>query len=113
MNLGTRDAGAIVVLDLSGKLTLGDGDEVLRATVGRLIADGRTQIVVNLEKVPYMDSAGMGELIASHTKASQAGGAVRLLNPMKRVYDVLHVVKLDSVFQIFLEESTAVASFEL
>ena len=111
MNLGVRDAGDVALLDLEGKLTLGDGVDLLRETIVRLIADGRTRIVINLEKVPYMDSSGMGELISSQNKALGAGGAVRLLNPLKRVYDVLHAVKLDSVFEIFQEESKAVASF--
>lgn len=111
MTLESRDDGEVTILDLSGKLVLGDGDKLLRATFDELLPRGRSRIVINLENVPYMDSAGMGELISSQRKAVAAGGNVRLVNPLRRVYDILHAVKLDTVFQIFQEEAQAVESF--
>ena len=111
MNLNVRDAGEVAVLDLVGKLTRGDGDGLLRSTVDSLLAGGRGKILVNLDKVPYMDSAGIGELLASHQRAAATGGIVKLLNPLKRVYDVLQLVKLDSIFEIFADEAAALASF--
>ena len=111
MQLEVREAGEVTVLDLSGKLTGGDGDELLRATVDRLLAAGRVLILLNLAQVPYMDSAGIGELMATHGKVTLSGGSVKLLNPHKRVYDVLHIVKLHSVLATFHDEATALASF--
>ena len=111
MDVGVRDLGNVTVLDLSGKLTRGDGGPELRATVDRLLADGRVRILLNLAQVPYMDSAGISELVATHKKAAITGGAVKLLNPLKRVYDILQLVKLDSIFETYQDEATAVASF--
>jgi anti-sigma B factor antagonist len=110
VDIETRSDGTIAILDLSGKLTRGDGDERLRAAIDALIARGQIRLVVNLEKVPYMDSAGMGELISAHLRVTKAGGALRLLNPLRRVYDVLQLVKLDTVFEIYQEEAGALAS---
>jgi anti-sigma B factor antagonist len=112
MDLDVRSAGSVTVLDLSGKLTRGDGAERLRASVDRLIEQGRNRILLNLAQVPYMDSAGIGELMATYRKAAAAGGAAKLLNPLRRVYDVLQLVKLDSVFETHRDESAALGSFE-
>ena len=111
MIVAIRDIGGVAVLDLSGKITRGDGDEVLRESVDALLAAGRRQIVLNLEKVPYMDSKGIGELMAVHTRAAASGGTVKLLNPLARVYDVLQLVKLDTVFETHRDEAVAIASF--
>ena len=110
MELVSRRDGEVAILDLSGKLTLGEGDQQLRAAFEEALAGGRPLVVINLGNVPYIDSAGLGELISTQKRAAAAGGAVRLLNPLKRVYDVLHAVKLDSVFEIYQDESLAIAS---
>jgi len=112
MQLEVREAGDVTVLDLSGKLTGGDGDELLRTTVDRLLAAGRGRILLNLAQVPYMDSAGIGEIMSTHGRVAGAGGAVKLLNPHKRVYDVLHIVKLHSILATFHDEAAALASFD-
>jgi len=112
MKIDIRTEGEVTIVDVEGKLTRGDGDPLLRATVDRLLKEGRSRILLNLEKVPYMDSAGMGELVSSAKRLSAVGGVVKLLNPMKRVFDVLHLVKLSSVFEIYHEEKAAIASFQ-
>jgi anti-sigma B factor antagonist len=112
MNIAVRLEGAVAVLDLEGKLTAGDGNIVLRKTIDRLLEEARHRILLNLEKVPYMDSAGIGELVSSANRLSAVGGVIKLLNPLKRVYDVLHLVKLTSVFEVYHEDKAAIASFE-
>jgi len=112
MTIDVREEAAVTVLDLEGKLTSGDGDALLRETINRLLAERRNWILLNLAKVPYMDSAGIGELVSSARKLSAAGGAVKLLNPLKKVYDVLQIVKLSSVFEVYHEESAAIESFK-
>ncbi len=111
MELEVRDSGDVAVLDLCGKLTRGDGDELLRVTVDGLLAAGRTRLLLNLAQVPYMDSMGIGALLSVRARAVTAGGSAKLLNPLKRVYDVLQLVKLDSVFETYQDEGLALASF--
>ena len=111
MTVAIRNVGAVEVLDLAGKFTRGEGDDILRVSVDRLLAAGRRQILLNLEKVPYMDSKGIGELVSVHKTTAAAGGTVKLLNPLKRVYDVLLIVKLDTLFETYLDEAAAIASF--
>jgi anti-sigma B factor antagonist len=112
MELGVRRVGKVAVLDISGKLTGGDGDAALRGEVDRLLAGGCTHLLLNLAQVPYMDSAGIGEVISTYKKTAAAGGTAKLLNPHKRVYDVLQLVKLNSVFQTFQDEAAALATFD-
>lgn len=112
MKIDVRNPKDVPVLDLTGKLTRGDGDDLLRTTVEQLLAGGGPgQLLINLEKVAYMDSAGIGALMSCFQQASAAGGTVKLLNPLKRVYDVLQLVKLDTVFEIFQDEAAALDSF--
>lgn len=111
MTVAIRNLGAVDILDLAGKFTRGDSDDTLRVSVDRLLAAGRRQILLNLEKVPYMDSSGIGELVSLHKATAAAGGTVKLLNPLKRVYDILHIVKLDTLFESYLDEAAAIASF--
>ncbi len=99
------------VIDLSGKLTLGQGDSELLKTVERLLQDGAQGILINLDQVPYMDSAGIGVLVTCCKRAVERGARVKLLNPRKRVFDLLHLVKLDTIFEVFHEEPQAIASF--
>jgi anti-sigma B factor antagonist len=111
MGFEIRELGDVTLIDLSGKLTR-DGSELqLRAAVDELVTRGRLRIVLNLTAVPYMDSAGIGELVATRQKVAAAGGAVKLLNPLKRVYDILQLVKLDTIFETYQDEEVARESF--
>lgn len=106
-----RTVGQVSVVDLSGKITIGDGDVVLRDKVLELLNGGQSKILLSLEKVSYMDSAGIGELVACFKKAREKGGTVKLLKPSGKVEDLLQLTKLWEVFEIFDEEQPAVASF--
>lgn len=112
MDIRVRHLGSVIVLDLVGKVTLGEGEEALLAKVTELVrTQGARQLLINLENVPYMDSSGIGSLVQCHRRATQGNAAVKLLNAKKRVYDLLQVVKLDSIFECFTDEQAAVASF--
>ncbi len=111
MKTTVRTVGQVSVVDLSGKITIGEGDVVLRDKVLELLEGGHTKILLSLEKVSYMDSAGIGELVACFKKARERGGTVKLLKPSGKVEDLLQLTKLWEVFEIFAEEQPAVASF--
>ena len=99
------------MVDFSGKITIGEGDVVLRNTVQELLDGGKKQILLNLEKVSYMDSAGIGELVACYKRAKEKQGTVKLLNPSGKVYDLLSLTKLEEVFETFKDEREALVSF--
>jgi len=111
VEINERTVGPVTVLDLSGKLTLGHSDERVLAEVVRVLESGAARVLINLDQVPYMDSAGMGALVTCGKRAVERGAALKLLNPSKRVYDLLTLVKLDRVFEMFHDETAAVASF--
>jgi len=111
MKTTVRTVGQVSVVDLSGKITNGEGDVVLRDKVLELLDGGHSKILLSLEKVSYMDSAGIGELVACFKKAREKGGTVKLLKPSGKVEDLLQLTKLWEVFEIFDEEQKAVASF--
>ena len=111
MKVNTRQIGHVHVVDLSGKITIGEGDVVLREKVGELLDDGQHSILLNLEKVSYMDSAGIGELVACYKRAKEKNGTVKLLNPSGKVYDLLQLTKLEEVFETFRDEKEALVSF--
>ena len=111
MKTSVRTVGQVSVVDLSGKITIGEGDVVLRDKVVELLDGGHSKILLSLEKVSYMDSAGIGELVACFKKAREKGGTVKLLKPSGKVEDLLQLTKLWEVFEIFDEEAPAVASF--
>jgi anti-sigma B factor antagonist len=111
MKTTVRTVGQVAVVDLSGKITIGEGDVVLRDKVLELLDAGQSKILLSLEKVSYMDSAGIGELVACFKKAREKGGTVKLLKPSGKVEDLLQLTKLWEVFEIFDEEKQAVASF--
>lgn len=111
MEITERSVGGVTVLDLNGKIQLGEGDDVLRHTVRSLIAGGTRKLVLNLADVPYVDSAGLGELVRSHTRMVQAGGSVKLLSLTARMQDLLSITKLVTVFETFESEDSAIASF--
>jgi anti-sigma B factor antagonist len=108
MEIQERTVGPVIILDLQGKLVLGDGDDLLKDKINSLIFQGQQQIILNLGGVPYMDSAGLGQLIASTTAVASQGGRLRLLNVAKRVQDLLSIVKLLTVFDVYTSEADAV-----
>jgi anti-sigma B factor antagonist len=111
MKARVRQVGQVAVVDIEGKITIGEGDMVLRDRVVDLLDKGSHAIVLNLEKVTYMDSAGIGELVACYKRAKEKGGTVKLLNPSGKVLDLLTLTKLEEVFETYRQEQEAVGSF--
>ncbi|MGE3512833.1 MAG: STAS domain-containing protein [Vicinamibacterales bacterium] len=111
MHIEERAVGDVTVLDLKGRVTLGEGDELLKDKVNSLINQGRRKLVLNLAEVPYIDSAGLGEIVRTYTTVSRQGGNLKLLNLTKRIADLLSITKLLTVFETFESEDDAVKSF--
>jgi anti-sigma B factor antagonist len=111
MKANTRQIGEVSIVDLSGQITIGAGDVQMRDAVLALLEGGQKQILLNLEKVSYMDSAGIGELVACFKRAKERGGMVKLVNPTGKVYDLLQLTKLEDIFQVFKDEKEALVSF--
>jgi len=107
-----RDAGKVTVVDLSGRITLGDGSALLRKTVRGLLDDQRMQILLNLADVDYIDSSGIGELVSGFTAVKNRNGNLKLLHLTKKVRDLLQITKLFTVFDVYTDEGTAVRSFD-
>jgi anti-sigma B factor antagonist len=112
MQIEERAVGEVVVLDLKGRVTLGDGDELLKDKVNSLVNRGFKKIVLNLAEVPYVDSAGLGEIVRTYTTVSRQGGSLKLLNLTKRISDLLSITKLLTVFETFDSENEAIKSFQ-
>src|SRR5512138_1673797 len=102
----------VTVLDLKGKMTLGEGDELLKDKINSLLQQNRKKILLNLEAVPYIDSAGLGEIVRTYTTVSRQGGKLKLLNLTKRITDLLAITKLLTVFETYDTEKEALASFK-
>jgi len=111
MEIAERTVSEVTVLDLKGKMTLGEGDELLKDKINSLLATGKKKLVLNLEGVPYIDSAGLGEIVRTFTTVSRQGGSLKLLNLTKRIEDLLSITKLLTVFETFENESEAIQSF--
>lgn len=111
MEIEERANGEVMILDLKGKLTIGEGDELLKDKVNSLIQQGYQKLLLNLEGVPYVDSAGLGEIVRTYTTVSRQGGKLKLLNLTKRIEDLLAITKLLTVFETFESEQEAVKSF--
>ena len=111
MQIEERAAGDVIILDLKGKMTLGEGDETLKDKVDTLTAQGRKKLVLNLAEVPYIDSAGLGEIVRTYATVSRQGGSLKLLNLTKRIEDLLSITKLLTVFETFDTEAEAINSF--
>lgn len=111
MHIHQRSVGDVTVIDITGKMTLGEGDELLRDKVNSLIQQGQKKLVLNLAEVPYIDSAGLGEIVRTYTTVSRQGGALKLLSLTKRIQDLLAITKLLTVFETFDTEAEAVKSF--
>ena len=111
MQIEERIVNEVTILDLKGKITLGEGDEALKDKINSLILQNRKRILLNLEDVPYIDSAGLGEIVRTYTTVSRQGGSLKLLNLTKRITDLLSITKLLTVFETFDSENEAVRSF--
>jgi anti-sigma B factor antagonist len=111
MHINERTIGDITVLDLEGRLTIGDGAELLRDKVTSIVFQGRNQILLNLAGVPYMDSGGLGELVRCSMAARKANGEVKLVNLTSRISDLLSITKLLTVFETFESEPAALVTF--
>ena len=111
MKLTTRDVSGVTIVDLSGKITLGEGGLTLRDEVRKLLAAGQKKIVLNLGEVNYIDSSGLGELVSAYTAVKNAGGELKLLNLTSKVRDLLVITKLVTVFDVKDDEAAAVAAF--
>src|ERR671923_922224 len=111
MEIAERAVSEVTVLDLKGKMTLGEGDELLKDKINSLLANSRKKLVLNLEGVPYIDSAGLGEIVRTYTTVSRQGGSLKLLNLTKRITDLLSITKLLTVFETYDSEADAVRSF--
>jgi anti-sigma B factor antagonist len=111
MDIAERTVSDVTVLDLKGKMTLGEGDELLKDKINSMLASGKKKLVLNLEGVPYIDSAGLGEIVRTYTTVSRQGGSLKLLNLTKRIEDLLSITKLLTVFETFDTEAEAIKSF--
>ncbi len=111
MQIDERVVGDVVVLDVKGRVMLGEGDEILRDKVNSLLGQGKKKLVLNFAEVPYIDSAGLGEVVRTYTTVSRQGGQLKLLNLTKRITDLLAITKLLTVFDTYDSETEAVQSF--
>ena len=111
MKASTRQVDGVTIVDLSGRITLGEGSVVLRDTIKDLLGKGQKKILLNLGDVSYIDSSGIGELVSAFTTVRNQGGDLKLLNLTKKVHDLLQITKLYTVFDVKDDEASAVASF--
>ena len=111
MTVSERAVGNVTILDVSGNVTLNDGAEQVRDKVRSVLQQGGKFLLVNLSKVSYMDSAGLGELVQAYSTVAKQGGKLKLVSPTKRLQDLLVITKLATVFDSFDDETAAVNSF--
>lgn len=111
MKIEERSVSGITVLDLKGKMLIGEGDEMLREKINSLVESGKNKVLLNLADVPYVDSAGLGEIVRCYTTVSRKDGKLKLLNLTKRIHDLLSITKLLTVFETYENEEDAVKSF--
>jgi anti-sigma B factor antagonist len=111
VTVSERSSGSVIILDVKGALTLTDGAEVLRDKVRSLLQQGHKHVLVNLGHVPYMDSAGLGELVQEYATTTRQRGQLKLLNTTQRINDLLVITKLSTIFDMFDNEAAAVSSF--
>jgi len=111
MQIEERIVGNVTILDLKGKITLGEGDEALKDKINSLLHQDRKKLLLNLADVPYIDSAGLGEVVRTYTTVSRQGGQLKLVNLTKRITDLLSITKLLTVFETFDVEQDALNSF--
>ena len=112
LTIASREVDGVTILDLSGRITLGEGSVQVRDAIRDLIGKGTKNILLNLGDVNYIDSSGLGELVSAFTTAKNQGTEVKLLNLTKKVHDLLQLTKLYTVFDIKDDEASAIASFK-
>ncbi|MGI8669692.1 MAG: STAS domain-containing protein [Aridibacter sp.] len=112
LSISERQAGDVTILDMKGKVTIGEGSVALRNTIRRLLGEGKKSILLNLGNVGYIDSSGIGELVSSYTAVNKESGKLKLLNLTQKIQDLLAITKLLTVFDTFDDEGEALASFE-
>ena len=112
LNIRERQAGDVTVLDMDGRITIGEGSVALRSAIRRLLEEGKKKILLNLAGVRYIDSSGIGELIANYTTVGRSGGQLKLLNLTDKVQDLLVITKLLTVFDVYESEAEALSSFK-
>ena len=111
ITISERQAGDVTILDLSGKVTIGEGSVALRSAIRRLLGEGKNKILMNLGGVGYIDSSGIGELVSSFTAVNKEGGSLKLLNLTQKIQDLLAITKLLTVFDVYDTEAEALASY--
>ena len=111
VKLSTRQVGNVTVIDVAGRITLGEGSSALRETLRDLVAKNQNKILLNLADVTYIDSSGIGELVSGYTTVTNTGGSLKLLNLNKRVKDLLQITKLYTVFEVHEDEAAAIRSY--
>jgi len=111
MKATIRQVDSVTVIDISGRITLGEGCTQLRQIVRDQLAKGNKRLLLNLGDVSYIDSSGIGELVSGYTAVSNQGGQLKLLNLTKKVHDLLQITKLYTVFDVHDDEAKAIASF--
>ena len=111
LNIRERQAGDVTVLDMNGRITIGEGSVALRSAIRRLLEEGKKKILLNLAGVGYIDSSGIGELVASFTAVNKEGGQLKLLNPTQNVQDLLAITKLLTVFDCYDNEAEALSKY--
>ncbi|HYL95315.1 MAG TPA: STAS domain-containing protein [Terriglobales bacterium] len=112
MKANTRQVNGVMIVDLSGRITLGEGSVILRDTVRDLVGKGNKKILLNLGEVNYIDSSGIGELVSAFTTVRNQGGELKLLNLTKKVHDLLQITKLYTVFDVKDDETAAIKSYK-
>ena len=111
VKLSTRQVGNVSVIDVAGRITLGEGSSALRETLRDMVAKNQNKILLNLADVTYIDSSGIGELVSGYTTVTNTGGSLKLLNLNKRVKDLLQITKLYTVFEVHEDEAAAIRSY--
>lgn len=111
MTIQPRETGGVTILDVSGRIMMGEGSVVLRDKVGEEIALGKQRLIINLANVNYIDSSGLGELISAFTTARNRGITLKLLNLTRRIHELMQITKLYTVFDVYDDEQAAIKSF--
>lgn len=112
LDISERQVGDITVLDMDGKITIGEGSVALRTAIRRLLEEGKKKILLNLAQVGYIDSSGIGELVSSYTAIGKESGQLKLLNLTQKLQDLLTITKLLTVFDVYDNDDEALSSFK-
>ena len=111
LNISERQSGDVTILDMDGKITIGEGSVALRGAIRRLLEENKKKILLNLAKVGYIDSSGIGELVSSYTAINKDGGQLKLLNLTQKTLELLTITKLLTVFDVYESEPEAMNGF--